>query len=276
MIGKIFNIQHFCVNDGPGIRTTVFLKGCPLRCIWCHNPESQNADCEMMFFEDKCKGCGRCVGHENDFDFVCFHDARERCGKSISSDEIVAEIMKDEVFYKNSDGGITLSGGEPLFQFDFSCDILKKAKQHGLHTAIETCGFASAERIREIADYTDLFLFDYKETVPELHKRFTGVDNTLILENLKLLDQLGKDIVLRCPIIKDCNLRGDHLRGICSIAGSLNNVKRIEIQPYHSLGESKYTALGKSGSSFSLMTDEEISETLGTLQSGTNIPVRRM
>lgn len=228
-----------------------------------------------MYFKDKCTGCGRCVGHEDDADFICFHDAKEWCGREVTSDEIIAEVIKDEVFYKNSCGGITLSGGEPLFQFDFARDILQKAKQAGIHTALETCGFTTEERMREIAEFTDLFLFDYKESVPKLHRKFTSVDNAVILENLRLLDEMGKDIVLRCPIIKGCNTRDDHFDGICNTANSLKHIKQIEIQPYHSLGETKYTALGMNSSSFPLLTDEEVSRTLEIIQSGTNILVKK-
>ena len=183
--GEIFNIQKFCVNDGPGIRTTVFFKSCPLHCLWCHNPESQTQEKQIMFYPDKCSGCGRCRNLTiDDLEFMCFNDAKEICGKTVSSDYVIAEVMKDYEFYKNSGGGITLSGGEPLFQFDFALDILKKAKEHNLHTAIETCGFADSDKIKQIAEYTDLFLFDFKESNPKLHMTYTGVDNILIQKNL--------------------------------------------------------------------------------------------
>lgn len=228
-----------------------------------------------MYRRDKCTGCGRCAGHENDYDFLCYHGAKEWCGREVSSDEVFDEVMKDAVFYKNSGGGLTLSGGEPLSQFDFARDILVMAKQNGIHTAIETCGSTTSKRMREIAEFTDLFLFDYKETDSELHRQFTGVDNTVILENLNLLDSLGKDIVLRCPVIKGCNFRSEHFRGICETANKLKNIKMIEILPYHSLGESKYAALGMENSSFELLSDEEIAEVIDIIRSGTRVNVRK-
>lgn len=247
MDGTIFNIQRFCVNDGPGIRTTVFLKGCPLKCLWCHNPESQSAKKELLFYADKCVGCGRCKGiTAESSEFVCFHGAKEICGKVISTDEVLSEVVKDKIFYDNSNGGMTLSGGEPLYQHSFSLELLKKAKENGLHTAIETCGFAAPEKVRQIAQYTDLFLFDYKETDPRLHKEFVGTDNEIIISNLKLLNHLSRQIILRCPIIPGYNDRKEHFEGICSIANELENIMRVELEPYHSLGENKYLALNKS------------------------------
>lgn len=276
MNGIIFNIQKFCVNDGPGIRTTVFLKGCPLKCVWCHNPESQEPTAGLMFYQDKCVSCGRCVGlckegchrlsdgiHVFDREkcvkcFACVEvncGALEKVGRSISSEEVMKEILKDKIFYDNSGGGLTLSGGEPLSQFDFSMDILKKAKEHGLHTAMETCGFAPTDKMAQIAEYVDLFLYDYKETDSRLHREYTGVDNTVIMDNLALLDYMGKDIILRCPIIPGYN-DGNHFDGICAVANRFDHILHVEIEPYHALGESKYAALGRSKSRI-LTPDEE-------------------
>ena len=234
------------MNDGPGIRTAVFLKGCPLSCVWCHNPESQRFEPEILFYKDKCTGCGRCRGiTAADRDFVCFNDAKEICGKTVSANEVTAEVLKDKPFYKNSGGGVTLSGGEPLAQYDFSLELLKKAKENGIHTAIETCGYAEKSKILEIAKYVDLFLFDCKETDPELHKEYTGFDNKIILENLKALSDAGSKIILRCPIIPGFNDRAEHFKGISEIAGKLSGIEHIEVEPFHPLGESKYSALGK-------------------------------
>lgn len=245
MNGIIFNIQHFCVNDGNGIRTTVFLKGCPLSCKWCHNPESQSFATQILFYKEKCTCCGRCRGLTvNDTDFTCFNGAKEICGKLVSADEVVAEVIKDKIFYANSGGGITLSGGEPLAQFDFSAEILKKSKENGIQTAIETCGYADKSKILEISEYTDLFLFDYKETDSALHKKYTGVSNESILENLKAINGAGKDIILRCPIIPGYNDRKEHFNGIAAIANSFEHILHIELEPYHPLGESKYLSLG--------------------------------
>lgn len=267
MNGTIFNIQRFCINDGPGIRTTVFLKGCPLKCIWCHNPESQAREPEIMFYKDKCTKCGNCVNVTvNDSDFVCINDAKEICGKEISSDEVIKEVLKDEIFYQNSGGGITISGGEPFYQFDFSLELVKKAKENGLHTAIETCGFVKNSNLKKIAEFVDLFLYDYKETNSEKHKNFTGVDNTVIIDNLSFLNNINKDVILRCPIIKGCNDRREHFEGIAEIANRYKNILHIEIEPYHSLGEGKYSALGKNVQKFSVANEEEKKEYLLSVQ----------
>ena len=267
MNGTIFNIQRFCINDGPGIRTTVFLKGCPLKCIWCHNPESQAREPEIMFYKDKCTKCGSCVNVTvNDSDFVCINDAKEICGKEISSDEVIKEVLKDEIFYQNSGGGITISGGEPFYQFDFSLELVKKAKENGLHTAIETCGFVKNSNLKKIAEFVDLFLYDYKETNSEKHKNFTGVDNTVIIDNLSFLNDINKDVILRCPIIKGCNDRREHFEGIAEIANRYKNILHIEIEPYHSLGEGKYSALGKNVQKFSVANEEEKKEYLLSVQ----------
>ncbi len=267
MNGTIFNIQRFCINDGPGIRTTVFLKGCPLKCIWCHNPESQAREPEIMFYKDKCTKCGGCVNVTvNDSDFVCINDAKEICGKEISSDEVIKEVLKDEIFYKNSGGGITISGGEPFYQFDFSLELVKKAKENGLHTAIETCGFVKNSDLKKIAEFVDLFLYDYKETNSERHKNFTGVDNAVIIDNLSFLNNINKDVILRCPIIKGCNDRREHFEGIAEIANRYKNILHIEIEPYHSLGEGKYGALGKNVQKFSVADEKEKNEYLRAIQ----------
>ena len=267
MNGTIFNIQRFCINDGPGIRTTVFLKGCPLKCIWCHNPESQAREPEIMFYKDKCTKCGGCVNVTvNDSDFVCINDAKEICGKEISSDEVIKEVLKDEIFYQNSGGGITISGGEPFYQFDFSLELVKKAKENGLHTAIETCGFVKNSDLKKMAEFVDLFLYDYKETNSEKHKNFTGVDNAVIIDNLSFLNNINKDVILRCPIIKGCNDRREHFEGIAEIANRYKNILHIEIEPYHSLGEGKYSALGKNVQKFSVANEKEKKEYLLSVQ----------
>lgn len=274
-MGIIFNVQRFCTSDGPGIRTTVFFKGCPLRCVWCHNPESHSSGSEVMFYKHKCKGCGRCIGEENNKTFICYNGAREWCGKVATADEIIKTALKDKPFYKNSGGEITLSGGEPLYQYEFALEILKLAKEQGLHTAIETCGYVSSEKIRAIAEYVDVFLYDIKECDAARHKLFTGVDNSLILGNLTLIDKLGKDIILRCPIVPGCNAKTDHLEGIAAIANGLSHVIRIDVEPYHPLGEGKGEALGKPLKSFPSPTKAEVEEYIAKIQSKTHIPVYR-
>lgn len=264
--GTVFNIQKFCVNDGPGIRTTVFLKGCPLNCLWCHNPESKHIFPELLYDERKCIGCGKCAAvcesgchlfkngahvfeRQNCIrcmkcSEVCVTDALETAGKESTVDEVIAEVMRDEVFYKNSGGGMTLSGGEPMLQFDFTYALLKAAKENGLHTCIETCGYCDADSYKKIADLVDIFLFDYKITDPSVHKRYTGVSNELIFSNLKMLDDMGAKTVLRCPIIPTVNDTAEHFSGIADTANSLKNIIGINIEPYHPLGSSKSELLG--------------------------------
>ena len=265
MKGNIFDIQRFCVHDGPGIRTVVFFKGCPLKCIWCHNPESQKADKSLAYYSDKCILCGKCslVCHESCHKFegekhfldregcvlcgkcasVCSVNALELLGKSESVENIMLEVEKDSIFYKNSGGGLTVSGGEPLMQREFLAELLKSAKAKGIHTCIETCGFASQDTVTEIAKYTDIFLFDIKETDDARHKKLTGVPFSPILKNLMLLNSLGTKIILRCPLIPDVNTRDEHLANVAQIAASLDNLVEINVMAYHLLGNSKYDAL---------------------------------
>lgn len=300
-MGTVFNIQKFSVNDGPGIRTTVFLKGCPLSCLWCHNPESKSAHAEVLFDSNKCIGCKECARlcpngcHTFDDDKmlhlynrkgcvacgeccgVCYADSLELAGKEQTVQEVIEEVMKDKVFYDNSGGGITLSGGEPMLQFEFTLELLKEAKKQGLHTCIETCGFARPEQYREIAEFIDIFLFDYKETDPLLHRKFTGVTNELILENLKMLDSMGADIVLRCPIIPTLNDRKEHFSGIASLANSLKNVKEINIEPYHPLGASKAERLDKEYplSELTFPENETVEQWISFISSLTDVPVKK-
>ncbi len=242
--GTIFNIQRFCTNDGPGIRTTVFFKGCPLNCLWCHNPEGKSRDRQILFYQDKCTRCGKCkdITVDND-DFFCVNDAKKICGKEVSAEDVMAEAMKDSVFYKNSGGGLTLSGGEPLGQFEFAVELLKLAKAEDLHTAVETCGFVPTKELLEIAKYADLFLFDWKITDGEIHKKYIGADNALIRENLEALDGVGAKVILRCPVIPGVNDTPEHFKGISDLANSLGCVAEVQIEPYHALGTHKYKSL---------------------------------
>ena len=265
MKGNIFDIQRFCVHDGPGIRTTVFFKGCPLRCIWCHNPESQKKEVSIALYQDKCTMCGACAAvcpsgahilnngkHTLDRSAcvycgkcteACPRGAIEILGRTESVAGILKEVARDKIFYKNSGGGLTVSGGEPLMQGDFLIELLKAAKAEGIHTCIETCGFGSAETVREVAKYTDIFLFDIKETDDKRHKQLTGVPFSPIKENLMLLNQLGANIVLRCPLVPNVNTRDEHFEEIARIACEIKNLLEINVMAYHLLGNSKYDAL---------------------------------
>lgn len=255
MNGIVFSIQRFCINDGPGIRTTVFLKGCPLHCKWCHNPESHSSKFEIM--------------RDTDGDKIC--------GTSMVVEEVITEVLKDKVFYDNSSGGLTLSGGEPLLQFNFAYEILKQAKENDIHTCIETCGFAKTENILKIAGVTDIFLYDWKLTDDNLHKEYTGVSNRPILENLKAIDAAGSKIILRCPIIPNANDTEAHFCGIANVANSLKNISAIEIEPYHSLGCSKYKKLSKIGifQRFEQPTEQQVEDWVMQIQKHTNITVKK-
>ena len=294
--GIVFDIQKFSIHDGPGIRTTVFLKGCPLRCLWCHNPESQSARPELLFSPEKCIGCGYCFKacpnqahkmkdglHIIDRSLCvscgkcteeCYCGANSLAGKTMSVEAVMDEVLKDKPFYVNSGGGMTLSGGEPMNQFEFSRELLRSAKQNGLHTCMETCGFASAEHFLTIVPLVDLFLFDLKETDPLLHHKYTGVLPDRILENLHVIDNAGAKCVLRCPIIPGLNDREDHFRNIGRIAETLSNLSEINIMPYHPLGDSKLARLGREFSFQSIYPDElRVRSWIGAVQQHTSIPV---
>jgi len=265
--GLVFDIQRFSIHDGPGIRTTVFLKGCPLHCLWCHNPEGQAAEAEIFYSPEKCIACRYCEqvcqhgGHAfesgrhvydrsqciccGECTLECYASALELVGRQMSAAEVLAEVLKDAVFYQNSGGGMTLSGGEPMQQFEFTLELLQAARGAGLHTCLETCGCSTRERFLQVLPFVDLFYYDFKEAEPELHRQYTGVSNQMILENLLTLDQAQAQIVLRCPVIPGLNDREAHFQGIASLAKRLKHVQGVHILPYHPLGTSKSQRLGK-------------------------------
>jgi glycyl-radical enzyme activating protein len=273
VVGRVFDIQRFSVHDGPGIRTTVFLKGCPLRCVWCHNPEGITPSQTISFLPAKCITCGECVkicehqahrlesGGENGSAATHIYD-RDRCeacgrctthcdaraleavGRTVTVEEAMAEIRQDKAFYANSGGGLCLSGGEPLAQFEFTRELLAAAGREGIHRCLETSGFASWSRLQALIHLVDLFLFDFKETDPQRHIEFTGQSNELILSNLRGLHDAGASIQLQCPIIPEYNDREAHMEGIATLALSLPRLTGVQLLPYHPLGKSKIERFG--------------------------------
>lgn len=257
MVGRIFDIQRFSVHDGPGIRTTVFMKGCPLRCRWCHNPEGLTALPQLRFSAEKCIGCGSCGDRSRLSDAEhCPAEALTVCGREVTADEVMSEVLKDVIFYSDG-GGLTVSGGECLLQSDFVTELLALAKAHGLHTAIDTSGYAPWSELEKTLSLCDLYLYDVKCFDPLLHKEYTGVDNTIIIENLRRLAAEGKDIWIRIPIIPDFNDNARELEAIADLLSGLSSVKQVTLMPYHSLGASKYETLGMT---YGFDTSKQISE----------------
>lgn len=244
MTGTIFDIQRFSVHDGPGIRTTVFMKGCPLRCKWCHNPEGLSRLPQLQFFKENCISCGSCGTRQQLYDaHNCPADALKVCGKTVEATQIVEEVLKDKIFYSNN-GGVTFSGGECLLQADFVASVMQEIKKVGLHTAIDTSGCVPWSEIEKTLDYCDLYLYDVKCVNPALHKEYTGVDNILIIENLKKLSKTGKEIWIRIPVIPDFNDDEREMTEIANLISTLSSVKQVTLMPYHTLGSSKYETLG--------------------------------
>ena len=279
LTAKIIEIKRFSVHDGDGIRTTVFFKGCPLNCLWCHNPESISAKPELAYFENKCLSCGECAdicpagahtvgesGHILDRDkcigcgkceSACLGDALTFYGKEKTSDELLSVLLEDRDFYENSGGGITLSGGECLIHADFCAELLKKCKAAGLNTAVDTCGYVARESFDKVIPYTDIFLYDFKAFDEDVHVRCTGKSNTRILENLSYLDSLGKKIEIRIPFVPEYN--DDQIGKIADFLKDLKNITKVRVLPYHNYAGSKYVSLGKENNlPARLPTDEEL------------------
>jgi len=265
--GLVFNIQRYSIQDGPGIRTTVFFKGCPLRCKWCSNPESMNPRQELMVRAAKCDGCGKCIDvcshnaielHANYLNIdrskcdlclkcidICTKDVIELSGTYMSVEEAMEECSKDEIFYQNSGGGVTLSGGEPLYQPEFALNMLKECKERALNTAIDTSGFASWKVIETILPYTDLVLFDIKHLDPERHKTATGVNNEIILDNLhKIVSSRTSRVWIRIPVIPTFNDSETYMGTLAETLGTIP-VEKISLLGYHEWGKPKYASLGR-------------------------------
>lgn len=265
--GLVFDIQRFSLHDGPGIRTTVFLKGCPLHCAWCHNPESQSGVAELSYHPEHCIACGRCVsacpngchvldegpGHvlrRADCTIcgictkACHAGALSIVGRMRTVEGVMDEVMADHLFYQVSGGGMTVSGGEPMAQPAFTLALLTAAKALGLHTCLDTCGFCAPEDLILAIPHTDLFLFDLK-TPADIHEHWTGVPLESMLRSLHALDDAGGMIRLRCPLIPGVNMTEAHLENITGVAASLKNISGINIVPYHPVGFSKRKAIGR-------------------------------
>ena len=284
--GVILDIQKFSIHDGPGIRTTVFLKGCPLNCLWCHNPESKSFNPQLSYDINKCNMCRKCetvcpvkahkfeknVHHIECSACTLCGKCAEACptgslsiyGKVMSVDEIIAEVEKDKSFFDNTGGGITISGGEPLSRIEFTLALAKAAKEREIHVTVETSGFAPQESMEKIADYTDLFLFDYKVSDNELSEKLIGIkDLDKISENLDLIYSKKKDIIIRCPFIPEYNITEKHFRQIAELEEKYPDLLGIEILPYHNFGKNKADNIGdKYEVNVKMPDDEEIEKWL--------------
>jgi pyruvate formate lyase activating enzyme len=267
--GLITHIQRYSIHDGPGIRTVVFFKGCPLTCLWCCNPETQSFKLELEFIKNLCQHCGQCVKicPENavNSDLFCPETAKINhqkctiCGKCVlacptgalktigevmEAEAILAVIKKDGAFYRRSGGGVTLSGGEPLSQPDFAAHLLRLCNDLNINTAIETCGLAAQMVFEQILPFTDLFLFDIKNLEPLMHQRLTGVSNELILSNLRWLRSKSAQVILRLPLIPGLNMDKDNLQSLSKLVNELG-IQEVNLMPFHQMGRDKYSHLGK-------------------------------
>ena len=269
--GLIFHTIHGSFVDGHGVRTTIFLKGCPLRCVWCCNPEGQQAYPEIKFTSSKCSGCGRCIdicptqalrydseGQNKKILLdrqlcnncgkcvdVCYEGALDIFGKYYTLDEIHNEAKRDEQYYRSSGGGVTIGGGEPTFQPGFTYALMKKLQENGIHVAIDTCGYTKSEEGLRILKEADLLLFDIKGINAEEHLKNTGVNNETIISNLKMLDSMGKEIIIRLPLIPGYNDSQDDLKAIAELLSSLKSVIRVDLLAYHEFGRIKHEQLGR-------------------------------
>jgi pyruvate formate lyase activating enzyme len=282
--GTVFDIKRFSIHDGPGLRTTVFFKGCPLRCSWCHNPESQSRKLERIFWEDRCLKCQACISAckqgairliENHITTddgkcircgecveVCYAEARQMAGRAMTIPQVMSEVERDVAFYDQSGGGVTFSGGEPLMQPDYLLALLLACRESEIRTTLDTCGYASWETIDRIRPYVDFFLFDLKFMDQARHKKHTGASNTHILENLQRLSKLGHSIILRMPIIPGINADAENVHAIAACAAALPSLMGVDILPYHRAAINKYERMHRAYQFAELLppSDEEMAE----------------
>jgi pyruvate formate lyase activating enzyme len=291
--GTIFDIKRFAIHDGPGIRTTIFFKGCPLHCVWCHNPEGIESRFELMPNPRRCAAdCTEClkvcpdVLAKKDGRIVlqravrgdalcsscadaCVYDALRLVGKRVTAEDITTEVEKDRIFYEQSGGGVTFSGGEPLLQPVFLSELIDELKTWGFHLALDTSGFAAWEVLDGIARKCDLILYDLKTMDDAMHRKYTGVSNRLILDNLKRLSSVGKEIWVRVPLVPGVNDDEENMRRTADFLRPLPNIKRVSVLPYHKGGCEKYTNLGKGAGfrTFEPPSEERVGAVLGLLSS---------
>lgn len=275
----IADIQRFCMHDGPGVRTTVFFKGCSLDCAWCHNPETKSTRKELLYYENKCIGCGACLTCPRDVHkFVPHHiidrnlcvgcgacvkncptDALQLVGEEYTPEELYKQIQKDIAFY-GEEGGVTFSGGECMLQIEPLAEILVMCKANGIHTTIDTAGYVPYEYFEKILPYTDLFLYDIKSFDKEKHVMYVGVDNELILDNLKKLLKAGANIWIRVPIIPEVNDSETEMKSIKEFLDQWGVPEKVELLPYHPMGGNKYKALGEQPHTFQVPDPEKMKQ----------------
>jgi len=277
--GIVFDIQRFAVHDGPGIRTTVFLKGCPAHCEWCHNPESFSMETQLQYYKDRCIHCGKCTGlcpnkahsistHGHAFDrkrctmcglcaAECFSNALQISGREEDVEEVLRQILDDKAYYEQSGGGVTLSGGEPVLQEGFCESLLKQCKNEGLHTAIQTAGFYPFEKLSRLLPYLDLVLYDIKGIFGGIYDHIHA-NPELAIENLKKLDKTGVPIIVRTPCIRGINDSPEEIESIARLLSGLKNVDYFMLIPYHGLAKIKYDILDQEFKPYEAPSKEHI------------------